>query len=410
MTITDPSGLGVPECHTGELTGCHNGVPGKGTKPAKTKSEKKKGTSSSSSSSGGRANSGGSTWAPAPSPSPGKAPAPGPYLGKRVDGPAIQVVTFALFFLPDPVAWKDCMDSPGLSADCASTVGDLPTPLKILKLVKGAKHIDDAAGAAKKAPSGCKCFLPGTDVLLADGTSKNIEDIKLGDQVLATDPETGETGPREVTRLIVTKDDKHFNTLSVMTEDGVEELTATHEHPFWSPSERRWLEARELTAGTTLLSDDGTTVIVTANRAFTKHATTYNLTVADLHTYYVLAGQTPVLVHNSGGCLPALRDWSSQRFQFGNQSLLLDKKGMEHILTRHHPKYWDGSVKKTQSFFDSSMSVDDVQDAIGQVMRQNRDTLVQRGSQGMYQMRGNVNGVDYVLGMNRGRVGQFYPE
>lgn len=28
----------------------------------------------------------------------------------------------------------------------------------------------------------------------------------------------------------------------------------------------------------------------------------------------------------------------------------------------------------------------------------------------MYQIRGNVNGVDYVLGMNRGRVGQFYPE
>ncbi|MFE3830659.1 polymorphic toxin-type HINT domain-containing protein [Streptomyces sp. NPDC059092] len=302
VTITDPSGLGVPECHTGELTGCHNGVPGKGTKPAKTKSEKKKGTSSSSSSSGGRSNSGGSTWAPAPSPSPGKAPAPGPYLGKRVDGPAIQVFTYVLFFLPDPVAWKDCVNSPGLTADCASTVGDLPTPLKILKLAKGAKHIDGAAGAAKKAPSGCKCFLPGTDVLLADGTTKDIEDIKLGDQVLATDPETGETGPREVTRLIVTKDDKHFNTLSIMTEDGVEELTATHEHPFWSPSERRWLEAGELTAGMTLLSDDGTTVIVTANRAFTKHATTYNLTVAEIHTYYVLAGDTPVLVHNSGEC------------------------------------------------------------------------------------------------------------
>nr|QIZ01920.1 hypothetical protein HEP87_33915 [Streptomyces sp. S1D4-11] len=137
---------------------------------------------------------------------------------------------------------------------------------------------------------------------------------------------------------------------------------------------------------------------------------TYDLTINDLHTYYVLAGQTPVLVHNSGGCLPALRDWSSQRFQFGNQSFLLDKKGMEHILTRHHPNYWDGSVKSTQSFFDSGMSIDDVQGAIGQVMQQNRDTLLQRGSQGMYQIRGNVNGVDYVLGMNRGRVGQFYPE
>jgi hypothetical protein len=279
----------------------------------------------------------------------------------------------------------------------------------LFKGPRQADNIADAVKGSKKTPD-CKCFLGDTDVLMADGTTKDIEDIQLGDKVQATDPETGETGPREVTRLIVTEDDKHFNELSIATEDGVEQLTATHEHPFWSPSQEEWIEAGTLAPGMTLLTEDGDTVRVTGNRAYTQDARTYNLTVSDLHTYYVLAGQTPVLVHNSGGCLPALRDWSSQRFQFGNQAFLLDKKGMEHILTRHHPKYWDGSVKKKQSFFDSSMSVDDVQGAIGQVMRQNRDTLVQRGSQGMYQIRGNVNGVNYVLGMNRGRVGQFYPE
>ena len=31
----------------------------------------------------------------------------------------------------------------------------------------------------------------------------------------------------------------------------------------------------------------------------------HNLTVADFHTYYVLAGVTPVLVHNSTACGPA---------------------------------------------------------------------------------------------------------
>ncbi|MEU2476042.1 polymorphic toxin-type HINT domain-containing protein [Streptomyces sp. NPDC047726] len=266
------------------------------------------------------------------------------------------------------------------------------------------------SGRAAAGSSACKCFLAGTEVLLADGTTKKIEDVKVGDEVLTTDPETGKSTKRQVTRLIVTEDDKHFNELTISTPDGIAKLIATHEHPFWSPSKKRWIAAADLTTGTTLLTDEHGTVTVQDNRPFSQHARTYNLTVEDFHTYYVLAGQTPVLVHNSGGCLPALRDWSSQRFQFGNQSFLLDKKGMEHILTRHHPKYWDGSVKKTQSFFDSSMSVDDVQGAIGQVMRQNRDTLVQRGSQGMYQIRGNVNGVDYVLGMNRGRVGQFYPE
>ncbi|MFE4537417.1 polymorphic toxin-type HINT domain-containing protein [Streptomyces scopuliridis] len=155
-------------------------------------------------------------------------------------------------------------------------------------------------GRSSNRGSGCnQCFLAGTDVLMADGTTKDIEDIELGDTVQATDPETGESGPREVTRLIVTEDDKHFNTLSIATDAGIEQLTATYEHPFWSPSEKAWLGAAELKPGMTLLTDDGDTVIVTANRASTRHARTYNLTVDDLHTYYVLAGQTPVLVHNS---------------------------------------------------------------------------------------------------------------
>lgn len=155
------------------------------------------------------------------------------------------------------------------------------------------------ARGARGAGGSCKCFLAGTDVLMADGTTKDIEDIELGDTVQATNPETGETGAREVTRLIVTKDDKHFNELSIATDDGIEKLTATHEHPFWSPSESDWIEAGDLSRGMTLRTDGGDTVIVTGNRAYADRAITYNLTVSGMHTYYVLAGETPVLVHNS---------------------------------------------------------------------------------------------------------------
>ncbi|MGC0208408.1 polymorphic toxin-type HINT domain-containing protein [Streptomyces levis] len=166
----------------------------------------------------------------------------------------------------------------------------------------------------RSTKTGCNCFLAGTDVLMADGTTKDIEEIDLGDKVMATDPETGEEGPREVTRLIRTEDDKHFNRLSVATPDGVEELTATHEHPFWSPSQKSWIAAGDLTAGMTLLTDDGETLIVTANKPFTKHARTYNLTVADIHTYYVLAGKTPVLAHNAT-CPVTFKNLGSDRFE-----------------------------------------------------------------------------------------------
>ncbi|WP_106976953.1 polymorphic toxin-type HINT domain-containing protein [Streptomyces sp. NRRL S-920] len=169
-------------------------------------------------------------------------------------------------------------------------------------------HKSTKSGAPRKPKKGisskCKCFLPGTDVLMADDSTKNIEDVEVGEKVLATDPVSGESGPREVTRLIVTDSDKRFNTLSIATDDGIKKLTATHEHPFWSASERRWIEAGELRPGMSLLTDDGDTVIVTGNHAFTKRARTYNLTVEGLHTYYVVAGATPVLVHNSN-CPPA---------------------------------------------------------------------------------------------------------
>jgi hypothetical protein len=146
---------------------------------------------------------------------------------------------------------------------------------------------------------------------MADGTTKDIEDIEAGDEVQALDPETGESGPRKVVRRIVTDDDKHFNELSIATKDGVETLTATHEHPFWSPSEQDWIEAGKLEPGMTLLTDEGDTLLVTGNRAYTQRARTYNMTVADLHTYYVLAGRTPVLRFDWGRVVRDLvaSDW-----------------------------------------------------------------------------------------------------
>ncbi|WP_254600215.1 RHS repeat domain-containing protein [Burkholderia contaminans] len=105
-----------------------------------------------------------------------------------------------------------------------------------------------------------------------------------------------------------------------------------------------------------------------------------------------------------------LKDFRSRNFRFGSETFELEKSGMKHILERHHPEYWDGSVKAKQSFFDSKMSIDDVSDAIGSVMKQNSELLEARGTQGMYQIKGTYDGADYVLGLNNGRVGQFYKE
>lgn len=107
--------------------------------------------------------------------------------------------------------------------------------------------------------------------------------------------------------------------------------------------------------------------------------------------------------------LNGLSNFQGKNFQFGSQFFVLDKKGMKHILERHHPHYWRGESKKTQTFFDDHMSISDIQDAISDVLKQNRERLLQRGPKGMYQLAGISGGREYVLGINQGRIGQFYP-
>ncbi|HAK74514.1 MAG TPA: hypothetical protein DCP36_14940 [Sporomusaceae bacterium] len=56
------------------------------------------------------------------------------------------------------------------------------------------------------------------------------------------------------------------------------------------------------------------------------------------------------------------------------------------------------------------MSIDDVINVAEQVLQQNRNTIVNKGTNGMYQIEGIVDGVEYVLGLNNGRVGQLNPK
>lgn len=160
--------------------------------------------------------------------------------------------------------------------------------------------IDCLVGAAHS-------FTAGTEVLLADGTTKPIEDVEVGDQVTVTDPATGETTVQDVVATIITEDDKHFVDLALATEDGANSLVATSTHPFWSSSEGRWVDAGDLKPGMTIRTADGSAVPVASVRAFQQRQQTFDLTISGIHTYYVLAGETPVLVHNSNGCV----NWAS---------------------------------------------------------------------------------------------------
>jgi hypothetical protein len=251
-----------------------------------------------------------------------KATAFGGLLG-AVGGPLAGRIGSALGkFVPAPVRAKvgDFLRSAGNKLDdFARSAG-----AKMGNLARGAgnavrKGVEKVRSVFSR---GCRnSFAPETPVLLASGAVVPIKDIQLGDVVVATDPETGQTSAEPVTALHLNLDVELADvTVSLPAEvGGLSEQVAegkgarstrgptatietTADHPFWDATAQEWVGAGDLVPGqSTLLTDGGQLVEVVAVRTYRGERWMHNLTVANLHTYYVLAGNTSVLVHNCGG-------------------------------------------------------------------------------------------------------------
>ncbi|MEG8281212.1 RHS repeat-associated core domain-containing protein [Streptomyces sp. AHA2] len=192
------------------------------------------------------------------------------------------------------------------------------------------------AGLGAKAASRVGCtpfnsFTGDTPVLMGDGTRRPIKDVNIGDTVIATDPETGESAPRKVTALIQGSGEKQLVDITLDTDGptglSTGQITATDGHPFWVPTLHRWAEAGDLKVGQWLRTSAGTRVQIASVGHRTQSVSVYNLTVDDLHTYHVLAGETPVLVHNSSCPVPISKgrwhhiwDRHVNRSQYPNKS------------------------------------------------------------------------------------------
>ncbi|XVV17772.1 RHS repeat-associated core domain-containing protein [Actinoplanes sp. CA-131856] len=146
-------------------------------------------------------------------------------------------------------------------------------------------------------------FSPETPVLMADGSTKKIGELADGDLVLSADPDVKGNLVGQVEKVHRKYD---FDLVDLRIEAGRVSavLHTTSLHPFWSENRNAWVEVKNLLPGDTLRTPDGGSATVLTKSERPDPAWMYNLTVADIHTYYVLAGNTPVLVHNDGGVPP----------------------------------------------------------------------------------------------------------
>ena len=173
--------------------------------------------------------------------------------------------------------------------------------MELALLMLAAPELDEA-GLDGLAEGPCS-FAPSTPVLLADGKTEPIGKLKVGDKVESANPDTGkEEGGRSVQHVWINHDTDLLD-LTVSTGPGhTAVIHTTANHPFWDNTTHTWVAAGKLTPGHQLASTGHHHPTVVSLKVTPGAANRWNLTVQQLHTYYVLAGTTPILVHNSSGC------------------------------------------------------------------------------------------------------------
>ncbi|MFI6009829.1 ricin-type beta-trefoil lectin domain protein [Streptomyces sp. NPDC051243] len=201
--------------------------------------------------------------------------------------------------------------------------------LKTLDLDPGTlAKLNALVNAHEDLYTACKVnsFPGSTKVLMADGSHRPISQVGVGDFVQATDPASGRLRARQVTDTF----EHDTRRLVDITVAGGGKLESTAGHKFYVV-DRGWTLVSDLRVGDRLRTPDGSLRAVNAlhDRSRLAPRTVYDLTVADLHTFFVLAGATPVLVHNCKVALGwqrggALDEWArlpENRFQtFSNAS------------------------------------------------------------------------------------------
>ncbi|MFJ5288172.1 RICIN domain-containing protein [Streptomyces sp. NPDC088348] len=187
-------------------------------------------------------------------------------------------------------------------------VRDALTALKALDLdAASLAKIEREVSLTEDLLTACKAnSFPGrTQVLLADGSHRAIDSLRVGDLVTATDLKTGDRRAEPVTATFKHDTDR---LVDITFADGTG-LTSTTGHRVYAVG-RGWVLVSELRTGDRLRGPDGAARTVDGSqvRAGLAPQRVFDLTVGDLHTFYVRTeGDRPqdVLVHN---CLNVAAD------------------------------------------------------------------------------------------------------
>lgn len=144
-------------------------------------------------------------------------------------------------------------------------------------------------GLARSGLAGSYCFVAGTPISTPQGPVP-IEALREGTLIDGYDVAHQRMVQTRV-RRVHSRDAEQLVRLTLSTGAA---LDATPEHPFFLPALGEFRRAAQLQPGDRLLTDTGAAAALISTESRGEHATVYNLSVGEPHTYF--AGS--VLVHN----------------------------------------------------------------------------------------------------------------
>ncbi len=183
---------------------------------------------------------------------------------------------------------EDCMNAP---LDCGCAAG------------QGCADVDPSEGTlyqCRQIPP--SCFLAGTAITMSDGSSKPIEEIKVGDQVRSFDEITGQFVQGNVVGL------RGDDTTEYILLNGTTKVTANHR--FYVPLSSKavmmstrlssdvyggeWIEIGKLRPGAMLLDQNGKLIEIKSIERIKDSAPVFNFQVSPYPTYIA----NGIVVHN----------------------------------------------------------------------------------------------------------------
>jgi hypothetical protein len=151
-----------------------------------------------------------------------------------------RVAKFKLYVNGQPKAILNLVDSTNAQSfkidpvQSTDSTRDMILTLEILEIYKGTKYSDVAISEVNFDGLDVHCFAKGTMISLANGKSKEIQNIQPSDSILTFDLRKEKpvvaTNPKLITA-------RHANLVKLRFID--REITVTDDHPFWT-HEKKW--------------------------------------------------------------------------------------------------------------------------------------------------------------------------